>query len=117
MCRNILKSGTCPYGEHCVFAHNPNEMRSKETNLDVMKRLFESKKPLVNPLKYKVKPCQKWKDWGHCPYEPHCVFAHGDDELRTEEQNKQVAQRIQQLCQYPDGELRTDVLRTIPRAN
>eukprot|EP01064_Diplonema_japonicum_P024488 TRINITY_DN35061_c0_g1_i1.p1 TRINITY_DN35061_c0_g1~~TRINITY_DN35061_c0_g1_i1.p1 ORF type:complete len:337 (+),score=94.11 TRINITY_DN35061_c0_g1_i1:60-1070(+) len=99
MCRNMNKHGICPYANQCVFAHSPNELRSRETNLDVLKRLYEACKPTVNPLKYKVNSCQKFEELGFCPYEPHCVFAHGPAELRSVQNNLQAIHRIQHICQ------------------
>eukprot|EP01059_Diplonema_ambulator_P027862 TRINITY_DN46537_c0_g1_i1.p1 TRINITY_DN46537_c0_g1~~TRINITY_DN46537_c0_g1_i1.p1 ORF type:complete len:372 (+),score=100.00 TRINITY_DN46537_c0_g1_i1:70-1116(+) len=99
MCRNMNKHGVCPYASQCVFAHSPNELRSRETNLDVLKRLYDACKPTVNPLKYKVNSCQKFEELGFCPYEPHCVFAHGPAELRSVANNLQAIHRIQHICQ------------------
>ena len=99
MCRNMNRTGVCGYGYLCVFAHQLSDLRSRETNIDVLKRLYADGKPNVNPLKYKVRSCQKFIEQGSCPYEPHCVFAHGPAELRTMEQNMQAVQRVQQICQ------------------
>ena len=37
--------------------------------------------------RYKTKMCRNFVENGECPYESRCMFAHGDDELRTTEMN------------------------------
>lgn len=37
--------------------------------------------------RYKTKMCRNYVQTGVCPYETRCMFAHGDHELRTAEQN------------------------------
>lgn len=37
--------------------------------------------------RYKTKLCKNFVDKGMCPYESRCMFAHGDDEMRTAEMN------------------------------
>jgi hypothetical protein len=33
MCRNWVSTGECPYETRCMFAHGPDELRTKEMNL------------------------------------------------------------------------------------
>jgi len=37
--------------------------------------------------RFKTKLCRNWVTSGHCPYEQRCMFAHGEDELRSREWN------------------------------
>lgn len=37
--------------------------------------------------RYKTKMCKNYVSRGECPYEVRCMFAHGDKELRTSEDN------------------------------
>jgi hypothetical protein len=37
--------------------------------------------------RFKTKRCKKFEQTGHCPYLGKCMFAHGERELRTLEQN------------------------------
>ncbi|CAD2214581.1 Zinc finger protein CTH1 [Angomonas deanei] len=37
--------------------------------------------------RYKTKMCKNYLETGSCPYEVRCMFAHGEEELRTAEQN------------------------------
>lgn len=37
--------------------------------------------------RYKTKVCKNYIEMGMCPYESRCMFAHGDDELRTADEN------------------------------
>jgi len=37
--------------------------------------------------RFKTKMCRNFVTTGVCPYEQRCMFAHGDDELRTKDMN------------------------------
>ncbi len=41
----------------------------------------------VMASRYKSKLCRNYVMYGQCPYENRCMFAHGEHELRTMEQN------------------------------
>jgi hypothetical protein len=48
------------------------------------------RRPTVAPRlaeRFKTKLCRNWVTTGSCPYEQRCMFAHGDDEMRTREWN------------------------------
>jgi len=38
--------------------------------------------------RYKTKMCRNYIKFGSCPYEHRCMFAHGEEELRSEQQNE-----------------------------
>jgi hypothetical protein len=46
-----------------------------------------SQRTTVLAERFKTKLCRNWVTSGHCPYEQRCMFAHGDDELRSREWN------------------------------
>ena len=47
--------------------------------------------PANNP-NYKCKLCTNWMS-GHCPFGKRCVFAHGDDELRSGGKKRRTRRR------------------------
>jgi hypothetical protein len=46
----------------------------------------ESPAPIL-AQRFKTKPCRTWGDTGTCPYQERCMFAHGDADRRTKEEN------------------------------
>ena len=59
MCRN-WKTGTCEYGEKCVFAHGTDELR------------------VISSSNYKTKKCKQFHEKGYCQYGNRCQFRHRD---------------------------------------
>lgn len=48
---------------------------------------YFNEKP-VQPDRFKTRLCDKFiLTWGNCPYGTRCMFAHGEEELRTAEEN------------------------------
>lgn len=48
-------------GPKCRFAHGASELR-----------------PVSRHPKYKTQPCKTFREQGHCPYGPRCLFIHED---------------------------------------
>lgn len=59
LCSTFVKSGDCPYGEKCQFAHGENELKSVD-----------------RPSNWRSKPCQNWLKKGRCSYNERCCFRH-----------------------------------------
>lgn len=47
----------------------------------------EEEKKHILASRYKTKLCKSFLATGRCPYEVRCMFAHGEEEVRTSEQN------------------------------
>lgn len=61
LCSTYSKTGSCPYGNKCQFAHGGNELK------------------IVNRgSKYRSKPCANWTKTGTCRYGSRCCFKHGN---------------------------------------
>ncbi|XP_035658383.1 uncharacterized protein LOC118403716 isoform X2 [Branchiostoma floridae] len=73
MCSNFRSSGTCRFGDKCLYAHGEWELRRTP----------------------KLTPCPAMQQKGHCPHGDSCIFAHSKNDLkapaRTPEQVKPVA--------------------------
>ena len=61
LCDTFEKSGYCPYGEKCQFAHGKREMHS-----------------VLRPKKWKTRMCKNWIESGHCRYGKRCCYKHGE---------------------------------------
>lgn len=59
LCTTFLKSGSCPYGNKCQFAHGENELKVVERG-----------------SKWRSKPCANWTKTGSCRYGNRCCFKH-----------------------------------------
>ncbi|CAA91362.2 C3H1-type domain-containing protein [Caenorhabditis elegans] len=64
LCDAFKRSGSCPYGEACRFAHGENELR-----------MPSQPRGKAHP-KYKTQLCDKFSNFGQCPYGPRCQFIH-----------------------------------------
>jgi len=62
LCSTWMRSGGCPYGHKCQFAHGVNELRARQDQ----------------PSSYKTKVCRSFLRSGRCPYGARCRFVHGD---------------------------------------
>ncbi|XP_078581536.1 uncharacterized protein LOC144864969 isoform X2 [Branchiostoma floridae x Branchiostoma japonicum] len=73
MCSNFRSSGTCRFGDKCLYAHGERELRRTP----------------------KLTPCPAMQQKGHCPHGDSCIFAHSKNDLkapaRTPEQVNPVA--------------------------
>ncbi|KAM9934484.1 hypothetical protein OXX80_005923 [Metschnikowia pulcherrima] len=61
LCASFMKSGACPYGGKCQFAHGEAELKS-----------------VARPSNWRSKPCANWARSGSCRYGNRCCFKHGD---------------------------------------
>jgi hypothetical protein len=104
MCQNYEREGFCPYEARCMFAHGGHELRTKEMNyrdnLVTEEAIREFLAIRTSPAiaahydgrsilaeRFKTKLCQNYERAGECTFEHRCMFAHGEDDLRTKEMN------------------------------
>ncbi|XP_058088616.1 zinc finger CCCH domain-containing protein 9 [Magnolia sinica] len=59
LCNKWQESGTCPYGDHCQFAHGIGELR-----------------PVIRHPRYKTEVCRMVLAGDTCPYGHRCHFRH-----------------------------------------
>ena len=59
LCNKWQETGTCPYGNHCQFAHGIGELR-----------------PVIRHPRYKTQACRMVLAGGGCPYGHRCHFRH-----------------------------------------
>lgn len=59
LCVSYIKSGACPYGSKCQFAHGEDDLKSVE-----------------RPANWRSKPCANWTKYGLCRYGKRCCFKH-----------------------------------------
>ncbi|XP_011035122.1 PREDICTED: zinc finger CCCH domain-containing protein 14-like isoform X2 [Populus euphratica] len=59
LCNKWQETGTCPYGNHCQFAHGIGELR-----------------PVIRHPRYKTQACRMVLAGGVCPYGHRCHFRH-----------------------------------------
>lgn len=84
MCRKWTKTGTCPYGDKCQFAHGKSELISKK---------------IRNPH-YKSKPCNSFHTKGFCTYGSRCKFIH--DEIKDSSDEDVGSSYFQKLLAFPE---------------
>lgn len=60
LCRSYQETGTCPYGNHCQFAHGDPQLR-----------------PVLRHRKFKTEKCRNFLN-GYCPYGARCCFVHDE---------------------------------------
>lgn len=99
MCKHYNTVNGCSYGEKCQFAHGPNELRGytgpKMTGM--MPGSFARNPNQKNPLNYKIVKCKNYEKDGSCKYGNHCTYAHGDDDLRSKNENMLQIQPVQMM--------------------
>ncbi|CAO2830135.1 unnamed protein product [Amaranthus hypochondriacus] len=59
LCNKWQETGTCPYGDHCQYAHGINELR-----------------PVIRHPRYKTEVCRMVLAGDPCPYGHRCHFRH-----------------------------------------
>ncbi|CAH1241897.1 ZFP36L1 [Branchiostoma lanceolatum] len=60
MCSNFRSSGTCRFGDKCLYAHGERELRRTP----------------------KLTPCSAMQQKGHCPHGDGCIFAHSKNDQK-----------------------------------
>jgi hypothetical protein len=85
MCHNWLH-GECEFGAACSFAHGEDELRSFEEDTSSEKApVYQSTNHQI-PIRYKTRMCRNWLT-AECKFGAVCSFAHGEDELRSSEED------------------------------
>jgi hypothetical protein len=104
LCETFERQGRCEYEARCMFAHGSDNLRSKEMNLldglvtDDAIRNFAAERygaaaVMVDPHssilaeRFKTRSCENFKRHGECSFAHRCMFAHGEEDLRTTEMN------------------------------
>mmetsp|Transcript_44121 Transcript_44121/g.130051 ORF Transcript_44121/g.130051 Transcript_44121/m.130051 type:complete len:266 (-) Transcript_44121:804-1601(-) len=73
LCATYSRTGGCPYGHKCQFAHGVEELRMRQPAAATP---FSSEADAS--ASYKTKECRSFARTGRCPYGPRCRFMHGD---------------------------------------
>lgn len=68
MCRNILNGGYCPFGDHCHFSHNVEDVQNNTCTSLGSLLLGYRQKQFVS--------CNNFRADGYCPYGEKCLFFH-----------------------------------------
>eukprot|EP00760_Papus_ankaliazontas_P036695 PhM_4_TR8379/c3_g1_i3/m.65979 len=111
MCPNAYQAATsttwhnnCPFAHQCNFAHNPNELRTREINVQTALKIQCGHRAGVDPARYKLKMCQpsnvRGKQQHRCPCGSTCMFAHSPDEVRPMSTNLVAMSDIATLCYW-----------------
>jgi hypothetical protein len=104
LCETFERQGRCEYEARCMFAHGSDDLRSKEMNLldglvtdDAIRNFtverYGAAAVMVDPHssilaeRFKTRSCENFKRHGECSFAHRCMFAHGEEELRTTEMN------------------------------
>ncbi|XP_052198454.1 zinc finger CCCH domain-containing protein 39 [Diospyros lotus] len=82
MCLKFLE-GSCRNGEHCTFAHGPEDLREPPPNWQEIVAAREKDKGAGNwnddqRIIHRMKICKKFYNGGECPYGEKCNFLHED---------------------------------------
>jgi hypothetical protein len=104
LCQAFERQGRCEYEARCMFAHGSDDLRSKEMNLldglvtdDAIRNFaverYGAAAAAVDPHRsilaerFKTRSCENFKRHGECSFTHRCIFAHGEEDLRTTEKN------------------------------
>jgi hypothetical protein len=104
LCQAFERQGRCEYEARCMFAHGSDDLRSKEMNLldglvteDAIRNFaverYGAAAVMVDPHRsilaerFKTRSCENFKRHGECSFAHRCMFAHGEEDLRTTEMN------------------------------
>eukprot|EP00760_Papus_ankaliazontas_P036561 PhM_4_TR8344/c3_g2_i2/m.17888/K18753/ZFP36L; butyrate response factor len=100
MCPNY--NSNCALGQKCMFAHGTHEIRTREINVQVVRKLRSRghERAAVDPNKFKVNMCQNLVRRGRCPCRNLCMFAHDTDELRSVATNREATCHLSSLAYW-----------------
>lgn len=76
-CKKFVTTGSCSFGDRCVFPHDENAAKSGQLS---QPQLGVTGKP----MNWRTRICVKWEE-GSCPYGDKCHFAHGAHGRKIEE--------------------------------
>lgn len=68
MCKNVLSTGDCKYGDKCQFAHGIQELVTSMKNT--------SNEQLNKVDKYKSQNCRMFHRELYCAFGSMCIFRH-----------------------------------------
>ncbi|XP_004497021.1 zinc finger CCCH domain-containing protein 15 isoform X2 [Cicer arietinum] len=78
LCNKWQETGTCPYGDHCQFAHGIGELR-----------------PVIRHPRYKTEVCRMVLAGVVCPYGHRCHFRHALNEQERLSQPKPRSMKLE----------------------
>jgi len=89
LCTHFMQMGACKYGEACKFIHGEQEChessRQPGESISLRNAADDSKK-------FKTRLCLKFQQYGQCSYGNNCSFAHGIDDLVSNDPLTKAAQ-------------------------
>ena len=86
ICKHYKTPQGCSYGDKCQFAHGPQELKMFNPN-SFSENPIDFSKNQKNIINYKIVKCKNWEKDGSCKYGKYCTFAHGDNDLRSKNEN------------------------------
>jgi len=81
ICKKFTEAEFCDMGEDCHFAHGKDELRTIQNPSQGHSGGSGGNPGKVGP-QYKTTMCKSFSELGSCEYGQHCLFAHGQEELR-----------------------------------
>jgi len=75
LCHIYEDTGACKFGEHCLYAHGKDELRT-----------------VPRHPKYKTELCRSYHTTGTCPYGTKCRFIHNFEEAESNSWNQWMVQ-------------------------
>ena len=82
LCQYFVANGKCQFGNRCIYAHGPDDLRVHPTNRSkTMKKESLPQSKDMNFL-YKTSLCRSFMSDGICLFGARCLFAHGYSELK-----------------------------------
>eukprot|EP00760_Papus_ankaliazontas_P014950 PhM_4_TR16194/c0_g1_i1/m.68864 len=95
LCTAFMRGQTCAMGPRCAFAHGRSEVRTREINIQVVRKICKRgvhHASIVDPINYKVRMCSYG---AACPFRNgECMFAHDAEEIRSVAVNRRALERI-----------------------
>eukprot|EP00760_Papus_ankaliazontas_P033317 PhM_4_TR6288/c5_g1_i1/m.93822 len=97
LCPHHTSASGCPLGPKCTFAHGTHELRTREINVQVVRKLRTrgQERASVDPNKFKIKMCHRG---AQCHCVARCMFAHSPLELRERATNREATCQLSVLA-------------------